>query len=53
MTDQVDETKTTCEIAGCTDPPTTFRWVITDDGGRRRIEVCWYHADEGIGPNAG
>jgi hypothetical protein len=34
-----------CEIAGCTSPGVTSRWVVLPGGRERRIEVCWKHRE--------
>lgn len=34
-----------CEIAGCTGVSTTSRWVTIGHGDKRRVEVCWKHAE--------
>ena len=34
-----------CEIAGCTSPGVTSRWVVLTGGHQRQIEVCWKHRE--------
>ena len=34
-----------CEIAGCTSPGVTSRWVVLTGGREHQIEVCWKHRD--------
>lgn len=32
-------------VAGCTGVSTTSRWVTIGHGDKRRVEVCWKHAE--------
>ena len=48
---QDEHEKSFCEIAGCTGISTSARWVTTERGDQRLVEVCWKHAEGEFDPS--
>jgi hypothetical protein len=48
---EAEQVQSFCDVAGCKGASTTSRWITIGSGEKRRVAVCWKHAEGDLDPS--
>jgi hypothetical protein len=48
---EAEQVPSFCDVAGCKGASTTSRWITIGSGQKRRVAVCWKHAEGDLDPS--